>query len=253
MLDIHMSEVSSDFAECWNAAERHLQHHAQGPLQSWLRAHLNPPFLEHLSFRLGNQLFFVRIEDVDRRLDVPGSRDGLFSVADGCNGHPCLMPMHRRSGAWSPERGGWGLIHARFGKAVDPPALITDERIEMTDWELQDFAIQVVRNDLGERQRQLIAWQSNPDVDPSIWFVGESGPEWIVVRAVRLPQTRAKMPANWSDIAESCARLGRIGHFASVGVASVDDPFDPTGELPAVPLWRGHAMFTNYAGLERQG
>src|SRR5437879_5637120 len=131
MHDIHMSEVSPDSAECWQAAGRHLQHQAQGSLKSWLRAHLNPPFLEHLSFRLGNQLFFVRIEDVDQRLEIPGSRDGLVSIANGCSGHPCLMPMHRRSGAWSVEYAGWGLIHARSGEALNPPALITDERIEM--------------------------------------------------------------------------------------------------------------------------
>ena len=52
MHDIHMAEVTEDFTRCWNAAGLHIQNHAQGPLQSWLRAHLNPPFLEHLSFDL---------------------------------------------------------------------------------------------------------------------------------------------------------------------------------------------------------
>jgi hypothetical protein len=28
---------------------------------------------------------------------------------------------------------------------LDPIAHVSDERIEMTDWELQDFAVQVVR------------------------------------------------------------------------------------------------------------
>jgi hypothetical protein len=31
-----------------------------------------------------------------------------------------------------------------------------------------------------------MSWQGNPSVDPSIWFVGDSGPEWVVVRAVSL-------------------------------------------------------------------
>jgi hypothetical protein len=57
MHDIEMHEVSDEFARCWQAAGRHIQIQAQGPLRSWLKANLNPPFLEHLSFRLGNQLF----------------------------------------------------------------------------------------------------------------------------------------------------------------------------------------------------
>ena len=80
MYDIEMHEVSDEFARCWAAAGRHIQARVQGPHSS-LKANLNSPALEHLSFRLGNQLFFVRIEDVDDRLDVPGSRAGLFSIA----------------------------------------------------------------------------------------------------------------------------------------------------------------------------
>jgi hypothetical protein len=79
--DIVMHEVSEEFAHCWRAAGRQIQKQAQGPLHSWLKANLNPPFLEHLSFRLGNQLFFIRIEDVDGGLKVPGSLNGLLSAA----------------------------------------------------------------------------------------------------------------------------------------------------------------------------
>jgi hypothetical protein len=79
----------------------------------------------------------------------------------------------------------WGLVDARTGKEVDPMALISDERIEITDWELQDFAVQIVRDHLEKIGMKLIVVAGNPAVDPSIWFVGESGPEWVVVRAVR--------------------------------------------------------------------
>ena len=89
-------------------------------------------------------------------------------------------------GSWVAERSGWGLVDARTGALVDPAHLVTDEKIEMTEWELQDFAVQVVRTQLEKEVCQLMSWQGNPDVDPAIWFVGESkGPEWVVVRAVR--------------------------------------------------------------------
>jgi hypothetical protein len=250
MHDIEMHEVSDEFTLCWQAAGRHIQLRAQGPLRSWLKVNLNPPFLEHLSFRLGNQLFFIRIEDVDCRLRVPGSRDGLLSIAEGCKGHPCIMLMRYRAGAWKPTEAGWGLVDARTGTTVDPIAHVSDERIEMTDWELQDFAVQIVREHLERAGRKVMSWQGNPAVDPSMWFVGTTGPEWVVVRAVRYPNTKAEPPANWGQISERCARLGKVGHFASVSVANADDPFDPSGAAPSEPLWRGHGMNPRFEGLD---
>ena len=249
MHDIEMHDVSQEFARCWQVAGRHIQIQVQGPLHSWLKVNLNPPFLEHLSFRLGNQLFFIRIEDVDGKVQVPGSRNGLLSIAEGCKGHPCLMPMRLRAGTWAPETSGWGLLHAQTGKPIDPVALVSDDRIEMTDWELQDFAVQIVRDHLEKTGKKLMSWQGSPQVDPSIWFIGSSGREWIVVRAVRYPQTKADPPANWQEIAERCARLGKVGYFAPVSVANADDAFDPSGAVQAEPLWRGHRMLARFEGL----
>jgi hypothetical protein len=247
---IEMHQSSEDFARCWQAAGRHIQVKAQGPLHTWLRAHLNPPFLEHLSFRLGNQLFFIRLEDVDSKLQIPGTLDGLLHITKSCKGHPCLMPMRYRGGAWTADGAGWGLVDARSGKVVDPIVLVNDEQIEMTDWEVQDFAVQIVRDHLEKEGREIMSWQANPAVDPAIWYIGDSGPEWVVIRAVRHPETRAHPPANWSAITARCAHMGKVGHFASVVVASADDAFDPARVAPPEPLWRGHGMFVKFAGLE---
>jgi hypothetical protein len=78
---------------------------------------------------------------------------------------------------WAVEVPGWGLLDARTGKMIHPSALISDERIEMTDWELNDYAVQVVRDHLQKAGRKLMSWTSDPEVEPSIWFVGDGGPE----------------------------------------------------------------------------
>jgi hypothetical protein len=177
MHDVEMHEASDEFARCWRAACQHIGRQVQGPMHSWLKASLNPPFLEHVSFRLGNQLFFVRIEDVQGRLTVPGTRVGLFAIAHECKGHACIMPMREKAGTWSPEVPGWGLVDAHTGEAIDPVTLISDEKMVMTDWEVQDFAVQIVRDHLRQSGRELRSWQGNPGVNPSLWFVGDSGPE----------------------------------------------------------------------------
>ena len=91
--------------------------------------------------------------------------------------------------------------------------------------------------------------QGNPDVNPSIWFVGDQGPEWVVVRAARYPVGEIDIPTNILEIADSCAHLSRIGHFASVSFANADDAFDEPGGIPPLPLWRGHGVHIRFEGL----
>lgn len=251
MYKIEARQASEDFAKCWRAAGTHLQKQVQGGI-SWLKADLVPPILEHLSFRLGNQAFYVRIEDLAGRLEVPASRQGLMHVANGCNGHACLMPMKKRvtDGQWVPDCAGWGLIDATTGSSIDPLALVSDEKIEITEWELHDFAVQVVRDQLRKEGYEIMSAQGHPNADPSIWFVGDSNrPEWVVVRAVRYPESDAERPRHWAGIAASCAELSKIGHFASVAFVSTDNSYDPGRGV--TPLWRGHGVHVRYAGLEK--
>lgn len=108
MHDIEMHEASPEFAECWRAAMKHISQQAEGKSDIWLRAHLHPPFLEHFSFRLGNQLFFVRIEDDDQLLVMPGNSQGAKIIAEGCNGIACVMPMKKVGSRWCPLAPAWG-------------------------------------------------------------------------------------------------------------------------------------------------
>lgn len=251
MYEIEMQEMSETFFPCWKAAGIHLSKKVDGGIQSWLRAPPYPPFLEHLSFRLGNQLFFVRVEDVDRKVESPGSLRGLAAAARAANGRACVLPMKKKlfGGSWVADAPNWGLLDAETGNPVDPAALVTDEKIEMTPWEVHDMAVQVVRDYLEGQGFQLMSWQGNPDVDPSIWYVGNTKkPEWVVVRAAKFPAHSAERPGNWAAIAESCARISTTGHFASVALASVDQPFQSSDDA-TVPLWRGHGMHVRFTGL----
>lgn len=249
MHEIETTPPDPEFARCWRAAGQHLQSCAAGLQLNWLKAVLSPPFLEHLSFRLGNQLFFVRIEFEDDmlHLTVPGTEAGLRSIAKGCRGHACLMPMARSRDGWAPVHPGWGLVDCWTGAPVVPPKLTTNEPLEMTDWELHDFAVQTVRNVLDNEGREIMSSQGNPSVDPSLWFVRDDGPEWVVVRVVRYPPRDAQPPGNWAAIAESCAGLSQKGNFASVAVASAEDAFD--SDAPPTPLWRGQGIYVSYQGL----
>jgi len=250
MPDIEMHKATQEFGECWRAAGLHLQSRAQDTNLSWLKADLIPPFLEHLSFRIGNQLFYVRVVDADNQIQSPGNPDGFRTIASACDGHACLMPMRMSGGVWQTDAEGWGLIDPDTGSMIDPALLVTDKKVEMTDWELHDFGVQVVKDHITKKLGyELMSSQGNPEVEPSIWFVGDHGPEWVVVKTVRFPELEAMIPPNIEEIASHCASLSQTGHFASVGCANDDDAFDPSGQVPALPLWRGHGIFVKFQGL----
>lgn len=250
MFDIEMQEFTQEFFNCWKAAGNHITKLLDGKV-FWLKADPYPPFLEHLSLRIGNQLFFIRLEDVDNKISGPCSIKGLLTIADSCNGHACIMPMKYINGEWKPELPEWGLINARDGSIVEPGKLVTFENIEMTFWETHDFAVQVVRDQIKKEGYEIMSSQGNPNVDPSIWFVGDSQkPEWVVVRPCRKMRGDVDLPDNITTIAAQCAKTSQIGYFASVAIASSDDEFDPMRENLSAPLFRGHRLITKHIVLK---
>ena len=112
MYEIETLEMSDAFLPIWRAAGIHLNKQVDGGIQSWLRAHPYPPFLEHLSFRLGNQLFFIRVEDVEGKVQGPGNLQGFITAARNANGQACVLPIKKNflTGAWVTDMPGWGLL-----------------------------------------------------------------------------------------------------------------------------------------------
>jgi hypothetical protein len=43
------------------------------------------------------------------------------------------------------DKPGWGLLDAETRNPVDPAALVTDEKIEMTPWEVHDSKFQQIK------------------------------------------------------------------------------------------------------------
>ena len=128
MYEVKQSPPSDEFKKAWSAAGRHIQNQADVGL-SWLRATLNPPMAEHLSFRIGNQIFFVFVEAAE--FDYQSGADLFNKVCDAANAIPCIMPMEKTINTWRPSLAGWGLRHAGSGKLLNPLDYVTDELIEM--------------------------------------------------------------------------------------------------------------------------
>lgn len=253
MYKIEMDEMSPQFYGLWRAAIEHLSRQVQGGIETWLRCHSAPPFLDHLSFRLGNQNFFLRVHDADGRVEGPGRMSGLNHIAAENGGHACILLMKRAglAGTWEAVRPGWGLVSPEDGRTIDPFSLVTDELIPMTPWEIHSMGVQVVLQQLHQDGVHVTKWQDDPNIDPTLWFQNKDDQtEWVLVRTVTYPARRAERPANWDEMIENLAAISRRGNFASVALSSADQPFDTEDDAP-VPLWRGHGMYASFEGLEQ--
>jgi len=239
---IDQEDPPEQFIQAWGAARDHINRLLPSiPDGGWLRNNIFKPFSEHLSFRLGNQVFMVYVDPyIDGQSIYPcsGNRRHLFRrIVDDASAFGCILRMDRTGEEFKPFFTNSGMIDISTDGPIEPSEKITDELIEMTEWELLDLGIQAVRNDLAEDGKEITSWQSYLRIDPSIWFRDADGDHWVVVRTARYPELHAPAPQNIDAIRESYAAMSGGGFFASVSVASADDEF--TGQNVR-PLYRGH-------------
>lgn len=247
MYDIYMEDPTQDYIDIWAAAGKHLAAVSQGAI-SWIKSDPRPPFLEHLSFRLGNQIFFLRIEDVDDAIHVPGNPEGLFTIAEGYRATACILPMKKIGAEWWPAIPDWGLIDAHSRKPFNPVDLISDEKIEMTAWELQDFAVQVVRNYLTDQGFDIMSFNGAPQAHPSIWFVREKQPEWVEVSYALYPEMKMECPPIIDELLATPNLKECPGSIAKVFIVSSAEMTNESGT--PIPPYRGHGLSIRFEGLE---
>jgi len=225
--EISPFELTPEFESCWASAGRHLNLRVRDAGASWLRADL-PPFREHLSFALGNQIFFIQIMDVDDPSNGWVHENRLQMAIEDANGIGCFMPMRRDGENWKPVELGWGLIEYRSKRQINPFDVVTDEPIEMTPWEIHDVGIQTVRHHLSATGWTIASWQSDLSVDPSIFAHKDEHFCGFVVRNSNKGPDIGQRPENALRIAEQMHARGWGAKFVGLKIADGDrDPFDP--------------------------
>ncbi len=246
---IDQEEPSEDFQAAWVAAAKHIQTQCREGIK-WIRVNLRLPFIEHLSFIIGNQLFFVFVEAEE--FELSNRYDAFIVYADKANAVPLVITMKKNIGIYEPSSGGWGLLNAVTKAPVDPLALVSDKLIEISDWELHDFAISVVKNELIEEGKTVYSTCSDMEINPSLWFEENGEHCWVVIRGLRHPSISAERPEGLDQIAEGVPRKNSSGYYALVMVANSDDPFDPEAADSDnfLPLYRGHGMTVKYTGIQ---
>jgi hypothetical protein len=128
---------------------------------------------------------------------------------------------------------------------------VTADKIEMSDWEVHDFSVEIVSASILKSGGEIISKQPSLRIDPSIWFRDKNGTHFVVIRGVRHPVQAAQLLSNIEVIKVRCSKMSRSGFFASVVLANSEDPFDPNAAVNGnfFPLYRGHGFMPKFQGL----
>ncbi len=247
MYTVNQPPASKEFSKAWLSACQYIQA-LGGDSIRWLRTDLNPPITEHISFFLGSHLIFVflGIENING----PIPRSLFIDTAEEANAIPYILPMRKIGEEYQPYlSSGWGMLHAKTRHLFDPAKFDLDAQIEMSDWEVHDFALQVLEKNINENYGAVLSKQSSLHIDPSIWFDGQKEISYVIFRSGRFPLMEAPRPDNIDDMYENFSIGDRLGYFASITVANHDQPTSDD----ILPLYRGQGMMVRFTELEPLG
>lgn len=266
---IDSNEPSAEFLRARNAAGSHLQEMFRqlgGRVESqhdfrWIKADLTWPSFDHLTFAYKNQVFSVLVDLVEDHRGMITSKE-VTRCIDACTENnlvPCLFSVDKRS--LSPLRDGWNLYHPMSGAAIVPEELVDDVKVEMSAWELHNFAIQIVREHIEKDGKgRILSFCDVIGIDPQIWFEDTQGNRsWIIVR--HFPCLTGEESKDFIGVEKTNPQLAsHDGFFAGVSVAS-SEPVTHDLDAKAVPLskrfdgstpvYRGDGFYVNFKGIER--
>jgi hypothetical protein len=205
-------------------------------------------------------VFSVLVEIVDRGQSSLTEQERSRCV-DACTANnliPCAFKIDARS--QRPLSSGWNLTHLTRNTDVIPAKYATAERNPMSEWELRNFAIQIVRGhiekDMGAK---VLSFTDVLGIDPQIWFKESTGGRcWIVVR--HYSRITGEEKKNWIGFEKKNAPLRDYdGFLAAVSLMPSEIHPDASGNLlpPSQwgsgkePLVRGDSFYVKFEGLQR--
>ena len=227
----------------------------------WIKADLTWPSFDHLTFAYRNQVFSVLVDLVQ------GGRSSLSvhevkRCVDACTEHnlvPCVFPVDGRS--FTPLKDGWNLSHLESRTPMQPQDYTDDIKVEMSEWELHNFSIQIVRDYIEKTMNgSVLSYCDVIGIDPTLWFEDQHGNRsWVVARNFAL--INGSESKDFKGIEKSNPQLVAYdGFFGAVSVAS-SEPMTADLDAKLVPLskrfdgsspiYRGDGFYVNFKGLER--
>ena len=159
---------------------------------AWLRKELTSPSFDDMNFSYKNKVFSLLVELKDNGANIlPESRKKIFQEVCSKNDLiPCIFPIDVKQ--LKPLGKNWNLYHLITNEPIDPIIIASDEKVPMSEWEYNNFAIFQVMQYLNKQGLKIHSFCDAPDITPQIWFQDKEGKTaWIIVKYAMYP-TRAQ-------------------------------------------------------------
>ena len=254
-------DIESIYMEAHNLAGYHIQQMI-GENKSdftWIRPEATNPSFDDLNFRYKNQVFSVLIKILHRGEEMlePRRIEPFIRETKENNLVPCIFPVTFEFAPVSSPHGwgivfepgknpshelkmqdptGWNLFHAETNEKINPLEMADDTPVLMSDYEMQNFAIQIVRNQLKKDGLKLESFCDAPGITPQLWFQDKNGKMCWVCVEYGPDEKKIKQP-NISNLNSALAEYD--GYFAPVGIQPMNGN----------KAYRGIGYYINYSGL----
>ena len=161
----------------------------------WIKNELSYPTFDNITFAYRNQIFSVLVERVDDERSISKHGKKIKNLIRECQNNnliPCVFPISSRTEA--PLRPNtWNLFNAISGNYVNPIQLSSDKLIEVSEWELNNWAIQIVSDHIKGKKWKRLSFCDVIGIDPQIWVEDDHGDRcWIKVIYAAYPDTAEK-------------------------------------------------------------
>lgn len=207
---------------------------------SWLRKELTSPSFDDMNFSFKNQIFSLLVELKDNGRNILSeNRKKIFQeVCSKNNLVPCLFPIDAKTLA--PLGKGWNLFHLTTNEAVDPLSIASDEKVLMSEWELNNFAIFQVMQFINKEGMKIHSFCDTPDITPQIWFEDKQGkPAWVIVKYALYPTPPSEIViGNVEQVAASIPNYN--GYIARIAFMPTDGG----------KCFRKSGFYVSFRGLE---
>jgi len=211
----------------------------------WIKTELSYPSFDDFTFAYRNKIFSVLVErakETENNKFSFGNERRVKTLTHECKNNnltPCIFPIIENNEGGYIFYGEWNLINAITKKFVAPITEASDELIEVSDWELQNWAVQIVADNIYNQGLKLFSYCDVLGIEPNIWFENAEGKTcWVEVLFTKYPNKDKPFSfKNWpSEV------LKHDGYKAIVSFANAENFSEK--------IYRAQAADVNFKGIE---
>ena len=220
---------------------------------NWIRAEFTYPAFDSMNFMCGNQVFSVIIDIQDEEgvsyLPEHFIKRQLYA-SEEYNLIPCKFPVivpdpyEPDYEKIKPKTNGLNLFNTKTDDIIYPDKLVTDEKIEISQWEMRNIGIKFILNYLKTKGYTIVSHQDTLEVDPQIWFKNlDDKKYWVIIRCGGKYAGKSNSdlkPEKLDEIIRRCFKYD--GYYAEI-------LFEPKNTSDKI--YRGDSLKIIFNGLEK--